>query len=526
MATSAVSQVQVPPDKGETPLINQVMRKFRGVNTKAERSAIPDDTFYDLQNMMPLGDANLHSVPGLSSALYAFGSTNTIWGAQFGCVNSVPYLFCYSTQGNIIAYDLNTNTASQINGSYTLSNGGVRMAPFYNIYILFIDSTGYYSWNGTTFTLLNGANQPAAGTDIAVFAGSVWVANGRLITLSAGYLATGTTDPTNNSAWLTANGATFLAMTDSSIVGNLTRLWAQNGFLYIFSPTSIWALTDVYVPTNASPPAPVWTLLPVQGIIGTDQVFSVFPLNRALMFASRYGVWAIEGVNATRLSEDLDGTWQYLSFSTPISGGQAVVLNVLNAAFLVNRLSDPLLGTGTVVAMWFENKWWFANIGSATFIVSAVVNATPVLYAVVGNELYQMFASSSSPPNTQVMTPLWGSADPLSDKQVTRAGFELIVDSLTATSAVTATLDTFNGSQPIPLSASDTFIVFTNNSGQIVQFQNNSSQIVNFYVNTYQLFQGYPAAMFSKYVGMTIKTSGLAYELDSFYMDMKMRKRW
>jgi hypothetical protein len=526
MATSGVAPYQVPQDKGETPPITQMFRKFRGVNTKAERSAIPDDTFYDLQNMMPLGDANLHSVPGLSAALYAFGGTNTIWGAQFGCVNSVPYLFCYSTQGNIIAYNLSTSTAAQINGSYTLSNGGVRMAPFYNIYILFIDSTGYYSWNGTTFTLLNGANQPAAGTDIAVFAGSVWVANGRLITLSAAYLATGTTDPTNNSAWLTANGATFLAMTDSSIVGNLTRLWAQNGFLYIFSPTSVWALTDVFVPTNASPPAPVWTLLPVQGIIGTDQVFSVFPLNRALMFASRYGVWAIEGVNATRLSEDLDGTWQYLTFSTPISGGQCVVLNVLNAAFLVNRLNDPILGTGTVVAMWFENKWWFANIGTATFIVSAVVNATPVLFAFIGNSLYQMFLPGSTPPNTQVMTPLWGGDDPLSVKQALKAGFEVILDNPTIAGGVTATLDTFSGSTQLPFSGNSSVVLWINSSAETVSWENNSSVIVSWFDSQYQLYAAIAPAMYSPYIGITVNTTGVAYELDGFYMDVKKRKRW
>jgi hypothetical protein len=516
----------VLPAQGEAQLYTQTMRQFKGVNTKAQRSAIPPDTFYDLQNVMPIGDANAHSVPGLSAALYAFGATNTIWGAQFASVNSIPYLFCYSTQGNILAYNLNSNTVAQINGANVLSANGVRMAPFYNIYVLFIDSTGYYSWDGTTFTKLALADGPATGTDIAVFAGSVWVLQGRLIVVSAAYNATTTTDPTQDTAWQAANGATFLTLTDQSFVGNPTRLWAQNGFLYIFGPTCVWALTDVYVPTGASPPAPVWTLVPVQGIIGTDQPFSVFPLNRALMFASRFGVWAIEGVNAAKVSLDLDGSWQYLTFSQQVSGGQAVVLNILNAAFCLQRLNDPILGSGIVVAMWTEatQRWWFANVGSATFIVSAVVNATPTLFAFIGNVLYQMF--SGSPPSTRMMTPLWDLGDPLSDKQALRAGFELIAQTLSAGYHVTATIDTYQGSTQLPLAAAVGALQFVNSSGDDITFTGPGGVPINWTVSVIQLYQAQAPGTYAKYVGMTITTSGIAYELDGFYMDFKKRKRW
>jgi len=45
-------------------------------------------------------------------------------------------------------------------------------------------------------------------------------------------------------------------------------------------------------------------------------------------------------------------------------------------------------------------------------------------------------------------------------------------------------------------------------------------------VSTYQLYQAPGTGVRSKFAGMTIKTTGLAYELDSFYMDFKKRKRW
>ena len=525
MALSQTGAPQVNQDPAEAPLLTQVMRSFRGVNTRAQRSAIPDDTFYDLQNLIPIGDANLHCVNGLSASLHDF-STDTIYAMQYGMVASVPYLFCYSTQGNIIAWNLNASTATKINGANTLSAGGCKSVPWYNTYQLFIDSTGYYSWDGVTFSQLALAQGPASGTDISVYAGRVWVCSGRLTLYSGPYDGTGTMDPTANTAWQVAVGAGFLTLTDPTLVGNINRLWQQNGFLYFFGPTCVYALSDIYVPAGASPPTPVFVLTPVQSIIGTDQAFSVFPFNRALMFASKFGVWAIEGVNATKISEDLDGTWQYLDFTQSISGGQCIVSNILNACFLVKRANDPILGSNTVIAMFFSGRWWFANVGAATFIAAAVVNNTPALYCLIGNHLYQAFASTTNPPDTQIMTPLWGGDDALSDKQVIRAGFEIVVSSPTSGASVTATLDTYNGSSPLPLQTNPTFVKWINNSGAVVTWQNNTPATVNWFVNLYQIYNALAPAMFAKHVGMTVKTSGFSYELDSFYMDMKRRTRW
>jgi hypothetical protein len=519
MATTG-QPAQVTPEQGEAELFTQVMRRFGGVYTKAQRSALSEERFYDLQNIMPLGDANLHSVPGLSAALIDFGGSNTIYAAQYGMVLSVPYIFCYSTQGNVLAFNLNTLTSAQIGTG--LSGTVTRSVPFYNIYQLFIDATGYYYWNGSgSLVLITGSGVPTVGTDIAVFSGSVWVSNGRLIVISAAYNP-GVIDPTAAAAWSGVNGATFLAMTDPALVGNITRLVSFNGFLYIFGSTCVWGLTDVFVPTGSIPPVPVWTLLPIQGIIGTDQPFSVFPLNRALMFASRFGVWALEGVNATKISEDLDGSWQYLNFTQGISGGQCIVLNVLNAAFVVVRQNDPILGSGTVVAMWFQGRWWYANVGNATFIVSTVYNNTPALFAFIGNMLFQMFASTANIPSTRVMTPLWDLSDPLSDKQAIRAGFDLIAESFLPNYQVSATIDTYLGSTALPVTAGVGQLVFVGSA--MITFVG-SGPIV-WAVAAYQLYQASSPGTYSKFVGMTIQTQGLNYELDSFYIDFKKRKRW
>jgi hypothetical protein len=224
-------------------------------------------------------------------------------------------------------------------------------------------------------------------------------------------------------------------MTDPTLSGSITRLWGQNGYLYIFGATCVYAVADVYVPTGSS--TPVYTLVPIQSIIGTDQPFSVFPYNRSLMFANRYGGWIIDGVNAARVSEDIDGTWQYLNFALTISGGQCVVNNILCAAFNLGSGNDPQTDNDPLIALWFNGVWWFANFGTVTFITSAIINAVPTLMAFIGNKLYSMFTDKTTSPPGEVVTPLWDMGDPLSDKAVGRVGVEIILFNQSGTVSLT-----------------------------------------------------------------------------------------
>ena len=350
-----VQATQQKTAKDERRLATKDFREFKGVFTQSDRSAMPPDHFYNLENLQPIGPSNLHMVPNISAALHDYAA-DEIYYAQSVQVGSVQYELCFASNGKVFAYNLVANTSAQINTGVLLSGAGSRVAQWENTYALFIDSSGYYKWDGTTFAAVTGSGVPSAGVDIAVYAGSVWIANGRLVSISAGYDGTSTTDPTNASAWAVANGADFLNMTDPVLVGSITRLWATVGYLFIFGITCVYSVSNVYVPTGAVPPTPVFTLLPVQSVIGTDQTASVFPFNTSLMFANRYGGWVTDGVNCERFSEAIDGTWQYLSFSPAISGGYCIVNNILCSAFLLNRSNDPNFGSDTVLGMWFNSK--------------------------------------------------------------------------------------------------------------------------------------------------------------------------
>ena len=106
------------------------------------------------------------------------------------------------------------------------------------------------------------------------------------------------------------SGAISQALVDPQLRGQSTRLFSASGYLYILGKSSVFVISDVYIPSGATPPAPVFTILNVQANIGCDQPASVFVYNRDLMFANNYGLWRLTGVTAEKVSDDIDGTFQ------------------------------------------------------------------------------------------------------------------------------------------------------------------------------------------------------------------------
>lgn len=510
-----------PPSKAERTALNKTFRKFKGVYTKSARNAVPEDHFFDLTNIIPIGDANGQTCEALSSSLYNFAS-DTIYYSLYVQIGTTAYQICASTTGKVFAYNWSNATVTTLVTG--LAGSGLRAAAFYDLYLLVVDGSGYYTWNGTTWTKTSGADFPASGTDIAVYSGRVWVSSGRLITISSAYNATSTTDPTEDSAWQAANGATFAVMTDQELIGPIQRLWPQNGFLYVVGMTCVYAISNVYVPYGAIPPAPVYEIDTVQSIIGSDQPLSCFAFGRLFMIANRYGAWAIQGVQAQRISEDIDGTWQYLSFSPAISGAQCLSRNILNAAFLLTRSNDPIFGSGAIIALFFDAKWWFANIGTATLISPAVINNVPAAIAFIANQMYQIFGNAASTVSTRAMTALWAMEDALALKEVTKAGVE-ITTNITGGSAE-VTVDGINSTAVLSSQLQPGSLTFLGAGADPITFLGAGDVAINWIVGSYQLYAGAGPGALSQYVGMTLTSSGLGFQLSSFFMDYKLAARW
>ena len=178
-------------DKGERTTLTKIFREFKGINTKADRTAIPAENFYDLVNLMPIGYANLHSAPDKSASLHDFAS-DTVYSAQYANIGNINYLICFTTNGKIFAYNIDISATTQINGSITLSGSGARLDQFKNQAILMVDSTGYYAWTGSgNITQINtGSNTGILPTgtltnpDIAVYNNYVWIVSNRVLYVS------------------------------------------------------------------------------------------------------------------------------------------------------------------------------------------------------------------------------------------------------------------------------------------------------------------------------------------------------
>jgi hypothetical protein len=511
-------------EKGEKGVETKYFQDFKGVYTKASRTAIPQDNFYDLQNLMPIGPANLHTVPG-HTLLQTLGTGKTIYWAQYACLSNTDYLFCFARTGEIYAYNITANTYALINSSNSMGGVQTRMDQWKNSTILFLDTTGYYSWDGTTFAAVTGGIIPSGtlvNPEIAVYANHVWLYSNRLLYVSGINDYTGT-------GFGVAAGAVTQQLTDPQMRGQVVRMLSASGYLYLFFKSAIFLISDVYIPTSASPPAAVFSFPNVTAQVGSNQPGSMFLMGRDLMFANNQGLWDLAGVEPQRVSEEIDGTLQYLDNTFPISGGLVNVNNIQNGAFLFKTIGDPVFGTRYTIALMFDKKWWFSSTTNFTFIAGGVSGSDPALYGIInGNQLYQLFNNNNYPMASSWRTALWPMQDILSRKEVIRAGFEVsYINNLQQSAMFTLNVDTESRSSAIPFSATVGFVSWQNTSYNNVDWVNNSLQTVTWINFGYALYFGDGQGAYGKYVGFSgTCNAGSQYQLDTFMMDYKLRTRW
>ena len=127
----------------------EVVKNFRGVNTKANRTAIGDDEFYWLENAMPVGYANLKITPtaeAVGSVTFASDVVN-FFSANIGLKD---YLIAFESDGRCEYVDLDTNTKATLAAAGTFSTSGMNISQWKNDRVLIIDpKKGYFTWDGT-----------------------------------------------------------------------------------------------------------------------------------------------------------------------------------------------------------------------------------------------------------------------------------------------------------------------------------------------------------------------------------------
>ena len=138
-----------------------IIKAFKGLNTKANRTAIEKDEFSWLENAMPIGSGNIRIVASQSNVTYASNSSNNIstnanvTSLYSSNINLTDYLVAFEDDGraeyvSLVATTGSGNTSGNIATTGTFSTSGVTGAQYKNQYFIIGDpNKGLFAWDGT-----------------------------------------------------------------------------------------------------------------------------------------------------------------------------------------------------------------------------------------------------------------------------------------------------------------------------------------------------------------------------------------
>ena len=140
---------------------NHSLRNFKGVNTQADRRAIPDDQFAWLENVMPIGHGNLKSLPGSGDSIFSSPIVGAVYFMSNAVFGETCYMFMFCQDGSAYQVLLSAPyTVTNFAIAGTFSGNGTAMAQWENTQVCIIDpNNGYFTYDGTTLTAYRGTVQ-------------------------------------------------------------------------------------------------------------------------------------------------------------------------------------------------------------------------------------------------------------------------------------------------------------------------------------------------------------------------------
>lgn len=126
----------------------EVVKNFKGVNTKANRTAIDPEEFAWLENAMPIGYANLKITPNYTDTGVTFGDGVTTMSSVN--INNVDYVLAFQNDGRAEYVIADTLAKGNVAVTGTFSNSGINTTQWKSDRALISDpNNGIYSWDGT-----------------------------------------------------------------------------------------------------------------------------------------------------------------------------------------------------------------------------------------------------------------------------------------------------------------------------------------------------------------------------------------
>ena len=563
-----------------------VVKDFKGINTKNNRTVIDDGEFGWLENAMPIGFGNLRIIEGNKSVNVTWAHDVTFLGSVN--ISNNEYILGFQDDGSAQYVNLTTGSTGNIAAAGTFSNANVMITQWKNERALIIDPVnGYKTWDGTNLHDVGSVNSitiNSAGTGYTAnttvsfgspnqangiqATGTVVIVSGAISEIVMTECGTGYTSPPtvtisgagsnanvtctilnqsgtdiatfSGRTWIASDrtvfytaadtfndfysvSAGFLTITDSTLRTNITRILSANNFLYVFGEDSINVFSDVRVDGNTG--TTLFTNTNVSASVGSSLKHAIFPYFRSVLFMNEYGVYALVGATTTKISDPLDGIFPFIYFSQEVSGGQCLINNILCAVFNF-KYNDN--GTDHwIQAAFFERKWFLTNqLTDTYYVVPAVKDGFLNLYGSTGTDLYQFYEDNTNPVVVNIETALLPMGDPIRDKQALKIGIEATLGNQPV--ILEAYVDSESDQSPVIDFANS--VLWLNNSSQVIDWINNSSTITAWLGFSsagagYYLYKS-DAKMYGKYLGMTIQSTSTPFTINGFQFEHELRARF
>jgi len=131
-----------------------VIKNFKGLNTKANRTAIDEEEFSWIENAMPIGYGNIKIVPaqvtlkdGSNNAVSFANAVTSFESCNLGLSD---YLLGFEANGRAQYYKIDTGTVANVGVTGTFSSANVSVAQYKNERVFIGDpDKGLFTWDGT-----------------------------------------------------------------------------------------------------------------------------------------------------------------------------------------------------------------------------------------------------------------------------------------------------------------------------------------------------------------------------------------
>lgn len=435
--------MKVPTLKQEDKKQTQVFDDFQGMNTKPSRTALKENEFYWLENIIPVGPGNLQVVSQASSM-----SSNLLYSS-----NTTPARVAYATQatlktgtfdvffftsGAMVWYNVDTNTSGIVSAGIA-SPYTVSTSQYGNEYLLITDANGgYRTWDGTNLVSVGsvGAIIVTAGgssySDVPIVSISAPNETGGVQATATAVLTSGavssisideagsgyTSPPTVTITGGSGSGATAVAALQTFKTGTLSATLDVGGTDYTSAPTVVLTGGDgsgavavakissgVVTEVIFTNPGTGYTTAPTisfsggggsgakaTAVVNTDTISAVQSFSGRVWIATGRNVYYSASGSATDFVSTSAG---YLSITDQtLVGDITALLSANNFLYIfgkscINVISDVRVNTSGVTI--FTNTNVSSNIGTkwrntiTAYFRSVVFMNESGVYALVGS---------------------------------------------------------------------------------------------------------------------------------------------